>query len=186
MNKDSMDMRNAQFEFNVKTQDLRNKVAGNAYLKLKNGYQISEQERSELNNSALGDLAKKSQNLQEMQQHFNQYESIQDPMELMNFINSPKSLDYLTTLSNNEIYAREQANPGKVYKIGGINLAGDNVVPLFDIYDKATGELLVSKAPATQNKSSNQDDQLSRLTIKDFKSGIVERMSVMACILQQD
>jgi hypothetical protein len=178
-NKSQADADKVQHEVKLATMEQRNRLAGLAYQKIQQGFELSPDEVAALGDSVFAPLAKKSGEVKAMDQHFSIAQSIEDPMELMAYMNAPKTLEYVNTVFSNEIYQREQMNPGRKYRIVELDVLEGGVVPVFEVTDAKTGDV-ISKGPATANKSSSQSDQLRLVPISDFKGKIAETLGVMS------
>lgn len=112
-----------------------------------------------------------------------EYQNIEDPQELIQYINKPETLEIVNAAMGNEIYSREKQSGGNKYEIVALEPMPGGVTPILKI-TTPDGKVVTERAPATKNKSSSSDDQVMVVPINQLKAKIVDGFNFVDVIDQ--
>jgi hypothetical protein len=179
-NKSQADAEKIQSELKAKTAEDRNKlVATLLQLHEQDGYQFTEEDMAAIMDSSFGALMKHHGTaVESMRQDFIKAESMEDDLQLIEYMNSPKMLTNVNRIFGTEIYEREKTNPGKKYRIIKLDVINGGIVPEFEVTDAKTGSV-ISTGPATVNRSTSADDFVQPVPVHLFKDKIAQTFRIL-------
>lgn len=163
-------------EWSLKQDAKNNKDALAAIQLFASGGVVDEKGKNAIQRSVYaGTYNKMAGKIDSYNQHLATYRDDFTPEEAISWANDPTSLSLATDAFNNEIRVREKET-GNRYEIGGVDVLGGKVVPLFNIYSPE-GKMISERVPATKNRTGDKSDLINGVPIQDFKAKTVSAVS---------